>query len=244
MHNHPHRLLSRYRIATAACAREGRLLSREEPPGKGALRSRLAGWGYDEKHLEEWVCREPAALFPGHRPHVLVAEKYAQPLPCKVDLLLIDAEHCFHVVELKVTSVLRNGGEAPSKIRRQMQRYVNTLTRYLPPFPQSMVNAYTQFSASFYGAPRCLVDALREPFGSGFCDVEIKAPRIHQVYVAEEYDHYAVDYFRSLTKTEVDSSRLVYYRFYPVYPEGPYIEFWEIPLGLPCAAPSGPLPAP
>jgi hypothetical protein len=245
MDPYPHRLLSRYRITFPGSPREGVLAECADEEGRGAARSRLPRWGYDEKHLEEWVCRRPQTLFPDCRVHVLVAEKYAQPLPCKVDLLLVDAEHNFHVVEMKAVPVARNGTpETPSKIRRQMQEYVKTLTWYLPPFPRSLVAAYSQFSASFCGTPKDLVEDLHASFGNGYGGVTIEAPRIHQVYLAEEYDQYAVDYFRLLVEAGEGSVRLVYYRFYPIYPEGPYIEFWEVPLTATRSTPGEALSAP
>jgi hypothetical protein len=177
--------------------------------------------------LEEWVARRPDALFPGRRIHVLASQNYAH-LPEKIDLLVVDGQHCFHVIEMKITSVAENAGLAPYQIHeKQMKRYVRFLGWYLPPFPESLRPYYAKFSQRFYGSPRSLDEDLTAKFGDGYCRTAISEPVIRQMYLAEGFDDYAVRYFQTQPEALDGGIRLAYYRFFP---EDAYLEFWEIPL--------------
>ncbi len=233
MASESHRFLSSFQIACKKQNPKGALLptERRQTPGKLALRMKdytnSQGRYYEENHLEEWVARCPDALFPGRRIHVLASQNYAH-LPEKIDLLVADDQHWFDVVEIKITSVAENGGLAPYQIHeKQMKRYVQFLTWYLPPFPESLRAYYTKFSKRFYGSPRFLDVDLKAKFGDDYCQAPVSELMIRQVYLTAGFDDYAVRYFSAQPDVAAGSIRLLYYRFFP---EQDYIEFWEICL--------------
>jgi hypothetical protein len=79
------------------------------------------GHWYNERHVEEWVARTPAWLFPNQAVHVLASQNYAH-LGGKIDLLLLDDRNQFHVVEIKAERVASNRGVTPDEIEGQMSR--------------------------------------------------------------------------------------------------------------------------
>jgi hypothetical protein len=191
---------------------------------------------YEEKHVEEWVAREPLAIFPPHLfPNpvlVLAAEKYRK-MPRPLDLLFVDATGQFPVVELKINPVAESGSRVESRedIRKQMEEYVEFLRWYLDPFPASdMERFYSLFSERFHGERRELADDLRGTFGEGHPRVNGNPPNICRVYLTAGYDACAINYFGSRLALGEQPVRLVYFLFYP---DGHRIEFWEVPLTAP-----------
>ena len=72
----------------------------------------LRGRKYEENHLEEWIARQPKALFGDNRMLILASQNHAH-LEEKIDLLFIDTCGHFHIVELKIVDVAQNGGVVP-----------------------------------------------------------------------------------------------------------------------------------
>jgi len=233
------RLLSSFRIVRSPSYRQGRpyqqtkLLLFDGPP-PAVLPARLKdyrnwnGHWYAESHLEEWVSRCPAALYPGQAVYVLSSQNYAR-LGEKIDLLLVDGCCQFHVLELKAERVAANRGVTPDQIHGQMTRYASFLRGELPSFPASLNSYYAQFTAEFLGSPLDLTEGLRREFGETFFPSQSEPLLLCRTFLTEGYDDFAVDYFRAKQRQEEGPVRLLYYRFYPAA-DGHRIEFWEIPL--------------
>jgi hypothetical protein len=119
------------------------------------------GHSYAESHVEEWVSKHPAALYPGQAVHVLASQNYAR-LGERIDLLLLDGGWQFHTLELKAERVASNRGVTADQIQGQMTRYVNFLRDELPGFPASLADYYAQFTAAFLGSPHNLSIATKK----------------------------------------------------------------------------------
>lgn len=232
------RLLSSFRIVRSPSHRQGRpyqqtRLAAFDGPPPAVLPARLKDYrnwnthSYAESHVEEWVSRHPAALYPGQAVLVLASQNYAR-LGEKIDLLLLDGGWRFHVLELKAERVASNRGVTPDQIQKQMTRYVDFLRVELPGFPASLSGYYAQFTTEFLGSPLDLTESLRREFGEAFLPPS-KPPVLCRTFLTEGYDDAAVDHFRARQRHEDGPIRLVYFRFYPD-PEGHRIEFWEVPL--------------
>lgn len=233
------RLLSSFLIVRSPSYRQGRpyqqtRLAACDGPTVAGLAARLKdyrnwnGHTYAESHVEEWVSKHPAALYPGQAALVLASQNYAR-LGEKIDLLLLDRIWKFHVLELKAERVASNRGVTPDQIQGQMNRYVNFLREVLPAFPASLNDYYSQFTAEFLGSPLDLGESLCRQFGGAFPPHPARPPLLCRTFLTEGYDDAAVEHFRARRRVEDGPIRLVYYRFYPE-PDGHRIEFWEVPL--------------
>jgi hypothetical protein len=178
------------------------------------------GFSYEENHLEEWIARQPSALF-GATPVLLLVSQNYRHLGVKIDLLFVDAKCRMYPVELKVVRVAKNGGVVPYDLyERQMKPYVEFLnaTRHLGDLDRQ----YVSFTARFNGAASHLVDDFAAKFGQLPCDA---TSPILEVYVAEDFDTYALEYFSDKSSKDGRSVRLVSYKFFP---KDRYIEFWNV----------------
>ena len=213
------RLLSTFQIRLTDDRPKGFLVPCSAEQDRGCPAGHLTdstnemGRYYEENHLEEWVARCPASLFPNEDVAVIASQNYAF-LPEKIDLLFAVRNHGFSVVEAKVQKVAMNGGVVPYSICQQMSRYVRFLTDYLADYPRSHESYFTRFSKKFYGSCRAVPDI--SPFAPN------GGLRLHEVYLAEGYDNYALDYFDQHLAT--NQPRLTYYQYYP---SEKVIEFWE-----------------
>jgi hypothetical protein len=233
------RLLSSFQIVRSPSYRQGRpyqqtkLLAFDGPP-LDALPARLKdhrnwnGHSYAESHVEEWVSRHPAALYPSQAVHVLASQNYAR-LGEKIDLLLLDRSWQFHTLELKAERVAGNRGVVPDQIQGQMTRYENFLRSELPHFPSSLSGYYAQFTGEFLGSALGLIESLRQEFGEAFLCSRTEPLVLCRTFLTEGYDDYAVDYFRARQRQGDGPIRLLYYRFFPAADDH-RIEFWEVPL--------------
>lgn len=235
----PDRLLSSFRIAAYQAYQNGRPYQQTRLVADEGLRPALRsaklknyknwhGHFYAESHVEEWVLRCPAALYPGQAVHVLASQNYAR-LGEPLDLLLLDDRFQFPVVELKAERVASNRGVTPDRIHRQMNRYVEFLESELRSFPASLSTHYAKFTERLSGVAQDLSEDLRQTFGEAFSPNRCCPPTLYRTFLTEGYDEEAVDYFTRRQRRGEGPFRLIYYRFYPE-PEGHRIEFWEIPL--------------
>jgi len=179
------------------------------------------GFSFEENHLEEWIARQPSALF-GPVPILLLASQNYIHLRVKIDLLFSDANCRMYPVEVKVVRVGRNGGVVPYDLyERQMNPYVEFLKqiRCLGDLdPQ-----YVRFATLFDGAPTHLSDDFVRKFGRPPC--ESVNSQVHEVYVAQEFDEYALEYFTRRSNQDGRTVQLVSYKFFP---QNNYIEFWSV----------------
>ena len=198
-----------------------------EPVAEPGFQDRLTqhknyrGFSYEENHLEEWIARQPAALF-GIRPVLLLVSQNYVHLRVKIDLLFVDADCRFYPVELKVVRVGKNGGVVPYDLyERQMKPYVNFLAgiRSL----SDLDSNYIRFNGLFNG----LTSHPAEDFAGKFGKLlpETASPVIHEVYVAQDFDSYAVEYFTRRANEDERTVQLVSYKFFP---KTNYIEFWSV----------------
>jgi hypothetical protein len=179
------------------------------------------GFSYEENHLEEWIAREPAALF-GSQPILLLASQNYLHLPSKIDLLFIDAQCTLYPVELKVKPIAKNGGEVPYDLyQRQMKPYVNFLTSL--EHLGDLDRKYLRFSALFNGHTTQLAGDFALKFGQPSSDKF--SDRVEEVYVAEDFDSYAVEYFERESKKDGRRVHLIKYNFFPKTNQ---IEFWSL----------------
>jgi hypothetical protein len=161
--------------------------------------------------LEEWIARQPAALF-GSRPMLLLASQNYAYLRFKIDLLFIDAKCRLYPIELKAERVAKNGGVVPYDLyQRQVKPYVDFLKglEHL----SDLDRQYLRFSTLFNGHASHLADDFALKFGSppwdNFTD------RIDEVYVAEDFDTYAIEYFESESKKDGRRVHLIKCNFFP-----------------------------
>jgi hypothetical protein len=213
-----------------------RLIKRDLSPPTMGTGNRLNhhrnwnGHSYAESHIEEWLARAPTLLFPSGAIHVLASQNYAH-LGEKIDLLLLDNLHKFHIVELKTETVSSNRGVTPDQIWGQMSRYVEFLRGRLLAFPASLSDYYNRFSAQFLGSPHELAKDLEEIFGDTLFRGQNTPPLLCRTFLTEGYDDYAVKFFGARQQQADGPIRLIYYRF-NLCPETErhYIDFWEVPL--------------
>jgi len=134
-----------------------------------------------------------------------VSQNYCH-LPVKIDLLFVDAKCCMYPVELKVVRIAKNGGVVPYDLyERQMKPYVEFLnaTRHLG----GLDRQYVSFTKRFNGAASRLVDDFAAKFSRQPCDNA--ASPIREIYVAEDFDTYALECFSGKSSTDGRSVRLV-----------------------------------
>jgi hypothetical protein len=188
-------------------------------PGRLVQHRNYRGVSYEENHLEEWIAREPSSLF-GGTPVLLVAAQNYIHLAVKIDLLFVDDDCQLYPVELKVVRVAKNGGVVPYDLyERQMKRYRDYLKdiRNLREFDAPFV----RFATAFNGVASTVAEAFATKFGRPPSD----NLAVCEVYVAEEFDSYSVDYFARRSAEEKRRVRLISYRFFPALNK---IEFWKI----------------
>ena len=170
--------------------------------------------------MEEWIARQPTALF-GSQPILLLDSQYYVHLRSKIDLLFVDAQCRLYPVELKVKPVAKNGGEVPYDLyQRQMKPYVDFLAglEHLGDLDRK----YLCFSARFNGQTTQLADDFTLKFGKpcdGFSN------EIEEIYVAEDFDPYAMEYFERESKKDRRRVHLIKYNFFPKTNQ---IEFWSL----------------
>ncbi len=205
---------------------KGRLHACAPLPDPG-FRDRLAqnknyrGLNYEENHLEEWIGREPSSLF-GRTAVLLLASQNYVHLGVKIDLLFVDVDCRLFPTELKVVRVARNGGIVPYDLfQRQMKPYKEYLEHI--PHLSEFDSQYVRFATAFNGAPCNVAEAFTAQFGSPPHDT-LTSP-VCEIYVAEEFDAYALDYFARHSTEEMRAVRLISYRFFP---KQNYIEFWKV----------------
>lgn len=219
------RFLSAWLIAASYEKPRGFLAPTERRPQPGdvsCLRdsSNAIGRRYKENHLEEWIARDAAAIFP-HKVMLLASQNHVF-LQERVDLLFIDGNGMFHVVEAKIKGMQQNGGVVPAEIYGQMGRYIQFLAQDGGSFPGGMESDYARFSNRFYGAEHALRDDLEQAFGD--FSVAAAVTEAQEVYLAAQFDAYARDRLFTWADRDGRNVRLVYFRFYP---SDHYIEFWE-----------------
>jgi hypothetical protein len=222
-------LISTFRIAGDEPGRgrsKGRIvpceaISESGLPGRITQYRNYRGFSYEENHLEEWIARQPSALF-GPEPVLLLASQNYVHLRVKIDLLFVDSSSNLYPVEIRVVRVAKNGGVVPYDLyERQMRPYVEFLkgVQHLSDLdPQ-----YARFAAAFGDTAPQLTEQFRMIFGLPAAD-NLRSP-IREVYVAEGFDPYAIEYFERKSKEDSRSVRLVEYKFFP---EKHYLEFWDV----------------
>ena len=140
----------------------------------------------------------------------------------KIDLLFVDVNCRLFPTELKVVKVARNGGIVPYDLYvRQMKPY----TEYLRDIPNlsAFDSQYVRFTTAFNGAPTAIVEAFAAKFGSPPSDT--LASPVCEIYVAEDFDSFALDYFAHHSTEQKRRVKLISYRYFP---ERSKIEFWKI----------------
>lgn len=234
----PDQLLSTYEVVRSARQEEGRpyqqtsLTKAQRLPLSvtGPLRLKdFKNWNshwYAESHVEEWVSRNPETLFGDQAVLVVGSQNYAH-LPEKIDVLFLDAELRFHVVEVKAEHVAFNRGLTPDQLCMQMNRYVHFILTEMLPYPSIVEKYYGNFTSKFYGYRRNLIEDFNRFSGKPFA---ISSASVVRTFVTEGYDPTAVSYFRN--RHDGPGTRLVYYKFYVSagYVQRHFIEFWEVPL--------------
>ncbi len=205
---------------------KGRLHTCGPPPDAGfpdrlVQHKNYRGFSYEENHLEEWIARQPSSLF-GGTPVLLLASQNYVHLRAKIDLLFVDMGCRLFPTELKVVRVAKNGGIVPyDPYERQMKPYAE----YLKDIPD--LNAFNsqcvRFTTAFNGAPSTVAEAFTATFGGPPSDT--LAFPVCEIYVAEEFDAYALDYFASHSTEQKRVVRLISYKFFPTQN---YIEFWKV----------------
>jgi len=205
--------------------RRGRLVTPDHPFDRSVsarLQNYTNPWGdfYEESHLEEWIAREPGSIFKEREVMILASELYVY-LQEKLDLLFVDRECQFYIVELKIEPIGRPG-ILPQRVYSQMSRYVRFLRsskiRYLN-------TCYARFARRFYGKEYELSEQLQEFVGREIDSETRVNPHIHTVYVGESFDDHATAYLLRKGQQEDTIVRLIRYRFYP---QQDCIEFWEV----------------
>lgn len=179
------------------------------------------GFSYEENHLEEWIACQPSSLF-GGTPILLLASQNYVYLRAKIDLLFVDVDCRLYPTELKVKNVARNGGIVPYDLfERQMKSY----TEYLKDYPHlsAFDSQYARFTAVFNGAPSTVTEDFTAKFGRPPSD-KLAFP-VCEIFVAEGFDAYALDYFARHSAEKKRTVRLISYKFFPTQN---YIEFWKI----------------
>ena len=177
---------------------------------------------YEENHLEEWTARQPASLFGSHDVMILGSQNYAH-MPQKIDLLFVDRRRQLYVVEIKVEPVAKNGGVVPYTIYQvQMKTYVDFVKTCLQ--LEDLGHDYERFSKESYGQPLDLLEQYTKKFGTRLGPRGPLWSTICEIYVAPQFDEYALRYIFVRSKADARNARLIFYKFYPLFK---YIEFWE-----------------
>jgi len=204
----------RSKARLASCAH------RSDPgfPSRLVHHKNYRGRSYEENHLEEWIAREPASLF-GKSPVLLLASQNYIHLRAKIDLLFIDLKNRVFPVELKVVPVAKNGGVVPYDLyERQMRPYVEFLTGFRN--IEQLEFEYSRFIKAFTGTSRTLAGDLTATLGRP--SVNCPPAEICEVYVAEGFDAYSLEYFERRSSEDGRNVRLISYKFFP---SENYIEF-------------------
>ena len=190
-------------------------------PGSIKQSRNYQGFSYEENHLEEWIARQPSALFGSESTLLLASQNYIH-LRVKIDLLFIDSSSNLYPVELKVARVAKNGGVVPYDLyERQMRPYVEFLegVEHL----SSLDRQYIRFANAFGNTAPDLANQFKMTFGHA--PAEIVCGRIREIYVTEGYDASAIEYFDRRSKEDNRCVRLVEYKFFP---KNNYLEFWNV----------------
>lgn len=177
---------------------------------------------YQENYLEEWIAREPKAIFPDTNIMLVASQNYAYFL-APLDLLFIDENQDFHIVELKIEPVARNGGVSPDTIYEQMTRYITCIKSIKL---RHLENYDHRFSERFYQTSQNFTQRFRACFGKQFDDQKIDT-KAYEIYVAESFDEYSIAKIVNWSNNENRKVRLVSYQFYP---QDQYLEFKEVDL--------------
>lgn len=182
---------------------------------------------YEENHLEEWISREPSSIFQDQKVMIVASQNYVF-LQERIDILFLNQNCEFVIVELKVEPVVRTGVVTPYKIYdEQMEKYVKYVQR--ASVFQRFHRYYSRFSAKFYGSTRNLYDQINDVLAGHVQGNTAVSARIHEVYVSELFDEYAVDYILDKGRQDGRNVRLIRYKFYPQsIDQNDYIEFWEV----------------
>jgi hypothetical protein len=205
---------------------KGRLLPCEalsEPGFQGRLvqHKNYRGRNYEENHLEEWIARQPSSIF-GATPVLLIASQNYTHLPVKIDLLFVDARCQLYPIEVKVVRAAKNGGVVPYDLyERQMKPYTEFLNGVS--HLGALDSQYVRFANEFNGVANTLAEAFSIKFGRRPSE-NLTYPS-SEIYVAEDFDTYSVDYFERRSKEDGRNVRLICYKFFP---NEKYIEFWRI----------------
>jgi hypothetical protein len=198
----------------------------QRPGAEGRLKGvkNRVGRRYEENHLEQWVARNPELVFPNRRVLLLASQNHVH-LPVKVDLLFVDDAWEYHIVELKVIEIARNGGESPYQVYNvQMKKYVTFLTNLLREFPRSVESYYSKLPGELARNRKPLRLALEDAFGSAPVPSAQRPVVIHEVYLAAGYDDDARRYIAEKSRQDGRSARLVYFKYFPGVEA---IEFWQ-----------------
>ena len=223
------RRISSFRIIPddpGSTLKKGRLAPcdpRTDPGVQGCMvhHRNYRGFSYEENHLEEWIARDPSALF-GETEVLLLASQNYRHLRVKIDLLFVDGMCQLYPVELKVEPIAKNGGVVPYDLyERQMKPYVKFLLELGK--VTDLASNYLRFSKSFHGAERQIAHDFATCFEGKSC--EKQPTTICETYVAEQFDAYALEYFERNARDDQRNIRLVQYKFFPT---NDYLEFWEI----------------
>ena len=176
---------------------------------------------YEENHLEEWVSRQPSSLFGETKVLLLASQNYCH-LKVKIDLLFVGGSCQLYPVELKVVPIAKNGGVVPYDLyERQMKPYV-TFLRSVGKVTD-LALPYLRLSKTFHGSERQIAQDFASCFTGRSCD---QAPSIiHEFYVAEQFDTFALEYFERRAHDDSRNVRLIQYKFFP---KTDYLEFWEV----------------
>ena len=229
MEGYDEKLISSFKIVSEYSdrveKRRGRLVSTDNTDIQNAP-ARLQHYGnpsgdfYEERHLEEWIAREPLSIF-GDRKVLIVASQAYVYLQEKIDLLFVDQNCQFHIVELKIEPIGRHKLES-QKLYGQMRRYVE----YVKSQKIKYFNAcYRRFAKRFYGRECELSEQLHTFLGRAVDGEARINPEVYVVYVGESFDEFAVTYLLRRAHEDKAKARLIYYKFYP---QQQCIQFWEI----------------
>lgn len=177
---------------------------------------------YEENHLEEWISREPSALFPNQVMMIIASQNYIF-LQARIDLLFLNQNGEFQIAELKSEPIAQNTQTTPYKVWEQIRGYKQFLLRINPydHFPEH----YGRFTERFYGHPYDFSQQVEK-----YCGKKLSIfPKICEIYVAESFDNYSVNILFEKGQQEKNNVRCIFYKFFPQdHAQDDYIEFWEV----------------
>ena len=199
-----------------------KICSKHVNPGKHRplkLYSNRKNHRYEENYLEEWIAREPSALFPDQEVMIIASQNYIF-LQEKIDLLFLNQDSEFQIVELKIEPI------TPHTIWEQVQRYTQFLLRIDDPYIH-FSSYYSRFSEKFYGHSYDFSQQVEK-----CCEKKLDIPpQICKIYVAECSDEcsdeYSVNFLFEKGQQEKNKVRCIFYKFFP-QDDVHYIEFWEV----------------